>query len=364
MKKIKINLKERNYEISIGNGLLNRFAGETRQIKTKNYIILSVKEVFSKYGQKIKCELENIGISPGIILIPDGEKNKNEKTLFFILKKMAELGVQRDACLVSVGGGVVGDVGGFAASIYMRGIKFIQIPTTLLAQVDASIGGKTGIDFYGIKNLIGSFHQPSLVLIDPLVLKTIDKRQYKTGLAEVIKYGIIQDEKMFREIEENTQRILNRDEKILLELIEKSCGIKARIVSADEKENGKRIWLNYGHTLGHALESYFDYKVLTHGEAISHGMVFAARLSQLLGFCDEKVVIRQKQLLEKMRLLRKFPSFNPEKVLEKMSLDKKARNGQTLFVLTRKIGLVTIQKNIPRSTILSALIQYQESTHR
>jgi 3-dehydroquinate synthase len=228
-----------------------------------------------------------------------------------------------------------------------------------LAQVDASIGGKTAIDFGGIKNLIGTFYQPKTVLIDPLLLMSLNNRQYTSGLAEIIKYGIIQDAVLFKKIEDKTKNVINRDPEILNFIIRRSCELKARIVSEDEKEKGKRSWLNYGHTLGHALESYFKYKILTHGEAIAYGMYFAAKLSQRLNICTDEVPRRQNELLRKVGLFRKLPRFDIRTIYKKMILDKKGNNGKVQFILTRKIGLVTIQKNIPKSIILSALKQFQ-----
>jgi 3-dehydroquinate synthase len=360
IKRIKVKLGVQSYNIFIKNDLL-KMAGRLIKGSTgaKAVVILSVKPVFEKYGNILSASLRKAGMRFNTILIPDGETQKNEGSLLFILKKMAQLGLQRDSCLIAFGGGVIGDLGGFAASIYMRGIDFIQCPTTLLAQVDASVGGKTAIDFAGIKNLIGTFYQPKLVLIDPVALETLDKRQFKTGLAEIIKYGVIQDEKLFEKIENYLGTVIEREPVLLSFLIARSCEIKARIISEDEKENGKRALLNYGHTLGHAFESYFQYKILTHGEAIAYGMLFASRLSHQMGLCPKTVVQRQSQLLKRAGLFRKLPPFNPQKVCEKMFLNKKARNGQIQFILTRKIGLVTIQKNVPQSLILSALNQLQ-----
>lgn len=360
---IKVRLGNRSYGIYIGDNALNSFGTLLKnRLKVDYYALLSNPFLFRKFGRSIKTHLRAKGIECQPILIGDGESNKNEKTLFIILKRMAEMGLQRDSGLIALGGGVIGDLGGLAASLYMRGINFIQCPTTLLAQVDASVGGKTAIDFYGIKNLVGAFYQPNLVLIDPRVLRTLDERQMRTGLAEIIKYGVIQDEKLFEHIEKKVQAFKDRESKFLSTLISRSCQIKADIVSADEKEAGKRAWLNYGHTLGHALESFYNYRVLTHGEAIAHGMHFAAILSARLGFCSESVVHRQFQLLKKSGLIHPLPRFSPADLYQKMLLDKKARKGQIQFVLTRKIGLVTIQKNIPRSTIFSVLNQFQVDT--
>jgi 3-dehydroquinate synthase len=359
-KKIEVKLGHKSYNIFIQDSLLNKCGLVVKKLmRSKKIAVLSNSRTFKIYGKNLLECLIRAGLQPVTIIIPDGELNKNQTSLLYILRKLAHNGFQRDACLLALGGGVVGDLGGLAASIYMRGIDFIQCPTTFLAQVDASIGGKTAIDFEGIKNLIGTFYQPKVVLIDPIVLRTLDERQFKTGLAEVVKYSIIQDPKMFEFIEANIDLILNKNQKVLHYLISKSCAIKARIVSQDEKEHGRRAWLNYGHTLGHALESYYQYQVLTHGEAISYGIWFAGLLSFRLGLCSKHVLKRQIQLVQKAGLLRKLPYFDKKKVYQKMQLDKKARNGKVQFILTRKIGLVTIQKNIPQSIILSVLTQFQ-----
>jgi len=362
-KQIKVRLGNRSYDIFIGDNTLRDFGTLLKKtLEVHNFALLSSPFLFREYGRSINTQLKKRGVRCQPILIRDGESKKNEKNLFIILKKMAQMGLQRDSGLIALGGGVIGDLGGLAASIYMRGIHFVQFPTTLLAQVDASVGGKTAIDFYGVKNLVGTFYQPDFVFIDPMVLRTLDDRQMRTGLAEIIKYGVIRDEKLFERIEKNIESFTDKKFEFLSSLISRSCQIKADIVSADEKETGNRAWLNYGHTLGHALESFYNYRVLTHGEAIAHGMHFAAILSSRLGFCHRSVVQRQFQLLKKSGLMRPLPRFSPAALYRKMLLDKKARKGKIQFVLTRKIGLVTIQKNIPRSTIFSVLNHFQVET--
>ncbi len=365
MSEIKVELGKKSYSIFIQNGLLNGCGQVLNNvIATKRICVLTTVKIHKICGKKLAESFRKMRARPGFIFIQDGEKNKDGETLFYVLKKMALFGMQRDSCLIALGGGVVGDIGGLAASLYMRGIDFVQCPTTLLAQVDASVGGKTAIDFNGIKNLIGTFHQPKCVLIDPTVLKSLSDRQFKTGLAEVIKYGVIQDESLFRNFENNAGSILGREYSTLFRLISRSCEIKAGIVSEDEKESGKRAWLNYGHTLGHALEAYYGYETLTHGEAIAYGMWFASLLSVKLGLSTRSVLERQKNVFEKVGLLQGLPRFRPQAVYEKMFLDKKARNGQIQFVLTRKIGLVTIQKNVPRPAIFSALTQLQAEANK
>jgi 3-dehydroquinate synthase len=351
-------LGKQSYPIVIGDGLMDKCGSFVRGIVgKKKAIILSSPKLYSLYGRRLNMTLRSQFGHVPVVLFEDREKNKNEKSLFFILRKLSEYGLQRDSLLITLGGGVIGDLGGLAASLYMRGIDFIQCPTTLLAQVDASVGGKTAIDFRGIKNLVGAFYQPKAVLIDPSVLKTLSPRQFNTGMAEVIKYGVISDARLFEFIETHAEKISNKGS--LDYLIRRSCEIKAGIVSRDEKEKGERAFLNYGHTLGHALESYFGYDRLTHGEAIAYGMWFAGSLSVRLKLCTSDVLGRQVRLFRRMNLLRKIPWFNDKKVYEKMLLDKKSRRGKIQFILTRKIGLVTIQKNIPKPIILSALNQLQ-----
>jgi 3-dehydroquinate synthase len=355
---IEVNLSERSYSIFIQDGLLDKCAPHIhRAVPAKKIAILTHRKVFEWYGGSLCRNLKNAGIAAYPLFVPEGEIHKNEKTLMFILRKLASFGFQRDAGLLALGGGVLGDMGGLAASLYMRGIDFIQCPTTLLAQVDASIGGKTAIDFSGIKNLIGAFYQPKLVLIDPTTLKTLNERQFRTGLAEVVKYGVIADGKLFRSLEKNLGSVLSRQDGVLNRLIHRSCSIKAKIVSRDERESGSRARLNYGHTLGHALEAYYGYDRLSHGEAIAYGMWFASSLSVRLGLCTKEVLIRQVRLLRRIGLFKKISGFNVATVYEKMLLDKKGKEGSIQFVLTRKIGLVNIQKNIPRQIILSALTQ-------
>lgn len=357
---IKVDLGPQSYDILVSPGILAGAADPIRQVTAADRgAILSVGPVFSRYGSALGKALDRAGIRWDPILIPDGESRKNERTLVRVLEKMASFGLKRDSCLFLLGGGVVGDLGGLAAALYMRGIDFVQCPTTLLAQVDASIGGKTAIDLAGVKNLVGAFHQPRAVLTDPRVLASLPERQFRSGLAEVLKYGVLGDAGLFRFLEKGLSRILRRDPRALQFIVAVSCGIKAGIVGRDVQERGERALLNYGHTLGHALEAYYRYRGLTHGEAIAYGMHFAAMLSNRLGLCTPEVVERQRVLLERMGLFRRVGSFSLEEVRHKLRLDKKARKDGTLFILTRKIGLVTIRADIPEALLLSVLTQFQ-----
>ena len=358
--RLKLDLGEKSYPIWIESGILaHPWKGLPDRFSPRKLAVVTSPQLHGWYGARLSRGLKRRGVHVASILINDSESKKDEKTLFHILGRMADIGLHRDSGLIALGGGVIGDMTGLAASLYMRGIPYVQCPTTLLAQVDASVGGKTAIDFKGIKNLIGAFHQPKAVLIDPRVLRTLPQRQFVSGLAEVVKYGIIRDEIFFQMLENNPKSIITREPKLLERIITRSCEIKAEVVSTDEKEGGLRAILNYGHTLGHALESYFNYGLLTHGEAIAYGMWFAAILSELVGLCRSETVDRQVRLLRALGLFREMPKLDNKRLLEKMSLDKKSKDGKIQFILTRKIGLVTIRKNIPRSTILSALTRLQ-----
>ncbi len=357
-KTIPVSLSDRNYTIQIGNGLLKDVPSWIiKHVNPSKIMIITNDKVMENYGKLLRRGFQKKNIPSDQFIIKDGEFYKNEKTLFAILKQLRKMGFQRDSCLLALGGGVVGDLSGLAASIYMRGITFVQVPTTLLAQVDASIGGKNGIDFEGIKNLIGTFYQPVSVFIDPFVLKTLDARNIRTGLAEIIKYGVIYDAHFFNYLENNLESLLRLETKALLTVIVRSCQIKASIVSKDEREIGNRAWLNYGHTLGHALEAYYRFGSITHGEAIAVGMRFASLAALKQGLCNQATVDQQWNLLRRARLTPKLKPFDIKSVFKKMTLDKKAKNGKVQFILTRKIGLVSIQKNLPSSVIYSALRQ-------
>lgn len=355
---IKVLKGHQQYSILLGNGMFQSIPEWVqRSLKPTKIIILTNDKVKKLYGLELLNNFKKHHLQSEIFTIQDGEAYKNQKTLFSILNHLRRNKFQKDSCLLALGGGVVGDVGGFTAAIYMRGISLLQVPTTLLAQVDASFGGKTAIDFDGVKNLLGTFYQPKAVFIDPLVLRTLDKRNIRTGLAEIIKYGIICDPDLFKFLELKCEDILHLESSPLLHAILRSCEIKSEIVSQDEKEEGIRAWLNYGHTLGHALEAQYQFKGITHGEAISVGMRFASLLAYKLGVCNAATLARQSRLLWKVGLIPKLKTFDVKSILEKMTLDKKAKGGVNQFILTRKIGLVSIQRNLPSAAIYSALMK-------
>lgn len=353
MEKIRVELYERSYDIIIGSNILESI-GEKLQLFdfSPKLAVISNPTVFSLYGEYVSNSIKQAGFDLLTIIIPDGEEYKNIETLQYIYNELLKYKLDRKSALLALGGGVVGDITGFAASTYMRGISFIQIPTTLLAQVDSSVGGKTGIDHKLGKNMIGTFWQPKLVLIDIKTLDTLEKRQLLAGLAEVIKYGIIWDSELFQFIEKNKDTIIKLDYNSLNYIIKRSCEIKAEIVSKDERESGLRAILNYGHTIGHSIETVTQYKRFLHGEAISIGMCFEAELAQLLNIIPINDVLRINKLVNSCGLPNILPKdISKEEIISAMYLDKKAVAGKLKFVLPEKIGKVRIEKNVSEEAL-------------
>jgi len=357
MENIRVELGDRSYDILIGNSILE-IIGE--KLKTFNFspklALISNELVFSLYGDIVSESIKKAGFDLLTVIIPDGEEFKNIETLQYIYNELLKYKLDRKSALVALGGGVVGDITGFAASTYMRGISYIQIPTTLLAQVDSSVGGKTGIDHKLGKNMIGAFWQPKLVLIDTKTLNTLEKRQFLAGLAEVIKYGVIWDSELFQFIEVNKEKILGLDYNPLNYIIKRSCQIKAEIVSKDERETGLRAILNYGHTIGHAIETVTKYTRYLHGEAISIGMCLEAELAQLLNITEPSEVKKIKELIQFCGLPYCLPEdIDRTEIISSMYLDKKAIAGKLKFVLPEKIGKVRIERNIPEEILKKLL---------
>lgn len=357
METVRVELVERSYDILIGNGLLD---GVGARLKTygpsPKAALVSNPTVFALYGERVTDSIKKAGFDLEHVIIPDGEEYKNLETLKRIYDELLKHGLDRKSALIALGGGVVGDITGFAAATYMRGISYIQIPTTLLAQVDSSVGGKTGVDHKLGKNMIGAFWQPGLVLIDPVTLKTLPKKQLLAGLAEVIKYGVIYDSELFGFLEANRERILNLDDKAITYIIRRSCEIKADVVSKDERESGLRAILNYGHTIGHAIETATGYTRYLHGEAVAIGMHLEAKLSQLLKGIDEGQVFRIKALIDSYGLPSEIPKdINRDDILSSMQLDKKAVAGKLKFILPESIGAVKIREDIDEKSIAGLL---------
>ena len=341
MKTLHVDLGERSYPIHIGQGLLGRPELIRPHIHGRQVMVVSNETVAPLYLEQVRQALEDF--EQQAVILPDGEEYKNLETLNTIFDALLERRFNRRCTLVALGGGVVGDITGFAAACYQRGVDFIQIPTTLLAQVDSSVGGKTGVNHPLGKNMIGAFHQPNCVLADTDTLNTLDERQLAAGIAEVIKYGLIRDAAFFEWLEKNMARLNARDPEALVFAIERSCRNKAEVVAEDEREAGSRALLNLGHTFGHAIETGTGYGVWLHGEAVAVGMLLAARLSALQGWLDEADVARIETLLLAAHLPVKAPGeMDADRFLELMAVDKKVLDGGLRLVLLRGIGQAVV----------------------
>src|SRR5437763_7364552 len=357
---IKVPLGVRSYTISIGSNLLSRLGQECKRLYLgQRCAALTSRNVALHYGQAAVQKLGAAGFEPTLITVPAGETAKSLKLVASCYDQLAEHRLERKSFVVALGGGVVGDLAGFVAATYSRGIDFVQVPTTLLAQVDSSVGGKVGINLKAGKNLVGAFYQPRFVLCDLDTLETLPVREYRAGLAEIIKYGIIHDVELFKRLEQAMPKLLQRDPDTLSSVVARCCQIKAGVVGQDETESGLRATLNFGHTLGHALEAVSGYGRLLHGEAIAIGQVFAARLSaELLGF-PQRDVERIAGLFEKAGLPTHI-QLNPaqrEKLFETMQHDKKVSDGIVKFVLVNKIGQVSFGQPVPLDLVEKVLAE-------
>jgi len=355
---VKVNLGVNSYTIFVGNKNISELANLLieKNLTHRNAVITN-PTVNKYYGESIKKSLSQADIEAEIIEIPDGEEYKSYESAYEIWTKMIKLKMDRTSAIISLGGGVAGDLAGFVAATYMRGIPFVQIPTTLLSQVDASVGGKVAINHPKGKNLIGAFYQPKFVLIDLSTLDTLPERDVKSGMAELIKHGMIMDLSLFKKIENEVDKVLNLDKELMIELVAQSCQDKVRIVEEDEKESGIRAILNYGHTFAHAIEALTSYKTYHHGEAVSIGMVCASRLSVNLGFLDKIEHERQIELLTAIGLPTKFPNIDPKEVLNAMYRDKKVKAGKLIFVLQKSIGEVFITDEVNDEDVIRAIEQ-------
>lgn len=329
---ITVNLGDRSYPIVIGAGLLNGGFDLSKFVNGPDCLIVSNEIVAPLYRDRILPNLAGKAVTT--IDLPDGESYKSVASLQAVIDRLVESGANRDTTVIALGGGVVGDIAGFAAACYMRGVAFIQVPTTLLAQVDASVGGKTGVNHPEGKNLIGAFHQPQVVMIDTDTLKSLPDRELKAGLAEVIKYGVICDIEFFAWLEDNMQALLEKEPPALARAIQRSCELKATVVAEDERESGHRVILNFGHTFGHAIENCQGYGEWLHGEAVATGMIMAAELS---GIGDGDVE-RLRVLLQKAGLPVSPPAIDGQDWLRTMGMDKKVKQKQLRFVLLRALG--------------------------
>ncbi|MEK6681458.1 MAG: 3-dehydroquinate synthase [Nitrospirota bacterium] len=344
MEGIKVALGDRSYDIIICRDCLKDIGNRLSVIGLKGKIGVVTNPIVRKFfGSKISASLKNVGFMPFIITIPDGERYKTLKTVSDIYDKLISLKFERSSALIALGGGVIGDITGFAAATYLRGIPYIQVPTTLLAHVDSSVGGKTGVDHKKGKNLIGAFYQPGLVLIDIDTLHTLPRREFIAGMAEVVKYGVIADEGLFSYLEENLNDILSQKTDNLLYIIKRSCEIKAGIVEEDEREvSGRRALLNFGHTFGHAIETITGYKKFKHGEAVAIGMALAAKLAVHLNLCHYDVYKRINDLLNRIGLPTEMPGLRIKEAVKIMQHDKKVSRGKIRFILPERIGKMSV----------------------
>ena len=342
--RVRVDLADRGYDVIIQAGLLDQAGKHLLPLaKSSNVVVVTNAVVNRLYGARLKRSLQAAGFRTGVICLPDGERTKSLKWVSAILDELVRRRYERKTMLLALGGGVVGDLAGFAAAIYLRGIPFVQVPTTLVAQVDSSIGGKTGVNHSCGKNLIGAFYQPRLVLSDPDVLHTLPAREYRAGLAEVIKYGVIADAGFFKFLEDRMGRILDLDPAAVHHIIHVSSFSKATVVSRDEQEGDRRRILNFGHTLGHALETVTHYRRYKHGEAVAIGMVAAARLAVQLGLAGTRVAARIRDLVQKAGLPDQLPPYPAAALLRAMRQDKKVRDRRIHFVLPDRIGHVSVQ---------------------
>ncbi len=357
---IKVSLTSNPYEIIIGKNSLQCLGDELCKVGFKEglkVLVVSNKEVSDHYSDFIIKSLIKHKFNPKLLILKAGEDQKNQSSIDLIHDAAYEARLERGSLMIALGGGVIGDMTGFAAATWLRGINVVQIPTTLLAMVDASIGGKTGINHSKGKNLIGAFHQPRLVLMDPKTLFTLPPREFKAGMAEIIKYGVISDPELFELLErqDNISDLSRINENFLIEVIKRSAKSKAKIVVKDEKESGVRAFLNYGHTFGHVIENLCGYGKWLHGEAVAMGMVAVGQLAVQRGLWEENDSRRQKLLIEKAGLPTKWPSLELEDVLSSLQGDKKVKHGKVSFVMPVRIGDVKLFNNISNKEIHECL---------
>ncbi|MBF0379674.1 MAG: 3-dehydroquinate synthase [Magnetococcales bacterium] len=360
IKTLPLLLGDRSYNIVIGTNLLETI-GERLQplLPGKQIGVVSNETVAPLYLAKVLDSLHSSGFSTVEVILPDGESHKNWQSLTKIFDVLIENSFERSATILALGGGVVGDMSGYAAASLLRGVNFVQVPTTLLSQVDASVGGKTGINHPLGKNLIGAFYQPKMVVMDTVTLKTLSQRDFSSGLSEVIKYGIIWDADFFSYLEKNMAAVLQKDDATLTHLLYTCCAIKADVVAQDERETGTRALLNLGHTFGHAIETLAGYGNILHGEGVAIGMVMAAQLAQIRGLCDQQTVERIKQLLTQANLpVTAAKSFSPDDYIKAMGRDKKVAGGKIRVILNGSIGQAKIYSDIPHSQIKQAIVAH------
>lgn len=357
---VKVSLKENSYTIFIGKNILPQLGGFLRtSVLGEDAVVISNRFILKHHGRKLLSTLRRNGFAPKVIEVADSEKSKSTEVALQVLKKIAAYDIKKKIFIVAFGGGVVGDLAGYIASVYRRGVPYLQVPTSFLAQIDSAIGGKVGIDLPMGKNLVGSFYQPRLVLSDVLLLATLNRRQIQNGLAEVVKYGVIYDNRLFSYVERNYRKLLAVDTSVLMEVVLRCSRIKAAVVADDEKETkGIRTIFNFGHTIGHAIEAAGGYTLYHHGEAVALGMRVAANMAVRMNLLGTEEFLRLQTLLSAIGLPEKIKKLNAKSILKAMAHDKKFSSRRNKFVLPVKIGRVKILEGVPSAVIRQALETY------
>jgi len=362
MKKVRVRLGSNSYDILIGPGLLMRTGVKLKEIGfSDKLVIITDPTVKNLYGNTLKQSLTSSGFEVLLLEVPEGEEQKSLETAGRLYHELTDFYTERTTPIIALGGGVIGDLSGFVAATYLRGVPLIQIPTTLLAQLDSSIGGKVAVNHGLLKNKIGAFYQPRLVISDITILETLPAGDLSDGLAEAIKYGVIWDGEFFTYIEENLDQIKSLDARAVETIVFRSAKIKAEVVEKDERDFGQRNILNYGHTIGHAIESVSDFKV-QHGEAVAIGMLAAARISNKLDILDENEVNRLKKVIARAGLPTQIPTLQLERLIQAMKHDKKILQGKIRFVLPKSMGEVFITDEVNSSLVEQVLVEWNEQT--
>ena len=357
---VNVPLAERSYAIHIGQRLLDSIPEWLPNVlgRCEHTVIIADERIVATLGESLEQSLSSAGYRTTLLCVPSGESSKSIAQAERLWQSLLDAKADRGSAVLALGGGVVGDLAGFVAASYARGLPLIQIPTTLLSQVDSSVGGKTAINLPMAKNMVGAFWQPSLVVIDTETLSTLPKRELVSGLAEVVKYGVIRVPELFTYLETNLQNILYMDAGAITHIVAQSCQAKADVVSQDEREvTGLRAMLNYGHTFGHALESDSSYGTYLHGEAVAIGMHLAAQCARRMGRVDDDFVLRQRTLLENLQLPVRFKGHDPVRLWELMQHDKKVQHGSLRFILPDRMGHVELVDDVPQSLVLEVLNQ-------
>ena len=357
MKKVKVNLSKSSYEIRIGPGILAEVGHQLTESGFSDKLVIITNPIVSRlYGRALEQNLTREGFRATILSVPDGEEQKSLETAGRLYHELSNSYAERTTPILALGGGVIGDLAGFVAATYLRGVPLIQIPTTLLAQVDSSIGGKVAVNHGQMKNKIGAFYQPRLVIADISTLKTLPPKELANGLAEVIKCAVIGDNRLFSYLKKNLEEVKSLDDSVLEEIVFRAVQIKASVVEKDEKDLGLRNILNYGHTLGHALESASDFQ-MQHGEAVAIGMLVAARISNKLGIFDKAELIRLKGIIERAGLPTEVPDLKLEKIMQAIEHDKKILKGKVRFILPKAIGSVFVTGEVSLSLVEKILVE-------